>query len=384
MEAKEPKALKTGASEAVPVQVPQTPRSSGSVPDRPMTPSQTLALAIQKGVDPSVLKQMLDLQERWEANEARKAYVAAMAAFKQKAPAVLAKDAEVDFTTGKGRTHYRHATLGAIVQQITAMLSEHGLGVSWSVDQANGGVSVTCHVTHERGHSESVTLTAPPDDSGNKNRIQQIGSTVTYLERYTLLAALGLATADQDDDGIAAGRRPGVDPAPRTSDGPADAGSDVPPCPRCGGPMWDNRAEREQDKRNIAAGKRKKPPRAAFRCKDKACDGAIWSASEAAGETPREKGGGAVPQARDGEEPPPPAAATPAEERHADIENERARTCVCVFEDMGVPRDTLEAKMCRVAGAWTDDDLARLGEVYKAIRDGKTTVEAEFGVQQPF
>jgi len=365
MEAKEAKALKTGASEAVPVPVPQT---RDGVPDRPMTPSQTLALAIQKGVDPSVLKQMLDLQERWEANEARKAYVAAMAAFKQRAPAVLAKDAEVDFTTGKGRTHYRHATLGAIVQQITAMLSEHGLGVSWSVDQANGGVSVTCHVTHERGHSESVTLTAPPDDSGNKNKIQQIGSTVTYLERYTLLAALGLATADQDDDGIAAGRRPGVEPeAPEPRDGGAT--SDVPPCPKCGGPMWDNRAEREQDKRDIEAGKRKKKPRAAFRCKDKACGGVIWSASE-------------VPQTRDKTEPAD--GEQPVEKRHADIENEKVRKSVCAFEDIGVPRDILEAKVCRQAAAWTEDDLALLRRVYKAIRNGKTTVEAEFGVQQPF
>ncbi len=159
-------------------------------------------------------------------------------------------------------------------------------------------------------------------------------------------------------------------PAGRSDNGSRSRGTDVPPCPRCGGPMWDNRAEREQDKRDIEAGKRKKKPRAAFRCKDKKCDGVIWSASE----------GATAPEAAE----PAPAAATPAEERHADIENERARTCVCVFEDMGVPRDILEAKMARVAGAWTDDDLARLGEVYKAIRDGKTTVEAEFGVKQPF
>jgi hypothetical protein len=32
-----------------------------------------------------------------------------------------------------------------------------------------------------------------------------MGSTVTYLERYTLLAATGIATKDQDDDGAASG-----------------------------------------------------------------------------------------------------------------------------------------------------------------------------------
>jgi hypothetical protein len=39
------------------------------------------------------------------------------------------------------------------------------------------------------------------DATGNKNPVQQIGSTVTYLQRYTLLAATGLATSDSDDDG---------------------------------------------------------------------------------------------------------------------------------------------------------------------------------------
>ncbi len=168
----------------------------------PPGPSQILALAVQSGADPEIIEKMLCLQERWEANEAKKQFVKAMAAFKQRAPAVLARDGEVDFKTSKGRTHYKHSTLGSIVTQTAALLGEHGLSVSWSTSQQEGQITVSCHVTHEAGHSECVTLTAPPDDSGNKNRIQQVGSTVTYLQRYTVLAVLGFATADQDDNGI--------------------------------------------------------------------------------------------------------------------------------------------------------------------------------------
>jgi hypothetical protein len=43
-------------------------------------------------------------------------------------------------------------------------------------------------------------MSAPPDASGGKNTIQQIASTVTYLQRYTLLAITGVATKGQDDD----------------------------------------------------------------------------------------------------------------------------------------------------------------------------------------
>jgi hypothetical protein len=46
-------------------------------------------------------------------------------------------------------------------------------------------------------------LAAAPDASGSKNAIQAIGSTISYLERYTLLALTGLATHDMDDDGQA-------------------------------------------------------------------------------------------------------------------------------------------------------------------------------------
>jgi ERF superfamily len=60
---------------------------------------------------------------------------------------------------------------------------------------------VTCILTHQMGHSEETTLAGAPDNSGSKNSIQAIGSTVTYLERYTLLAATGLAAANGDNDG---------------------------------------------------------------------------------------------------------------------------------------------------------------------------------------
>jgi hypothetical protein len=55
------------------------------------------------------------------------------------------------------------------------------------------------------GHSEETTLSAPSDTTGSKNPIQAIGSTITYLERYTLLALTGLATYDQDDDAQSVG-----------------------------------------------------------------------------------------------------------------------------------------------------------------------------------
>ena len=175
-------------------------------------PSALIQQALASQATPETLERLMGLQERWEANEARRAYVTAMAGFKANPPRIV-KDKLVSFTG----TQYRHATLGNVVSAISDGLSRHGLSAAWQTSQDGGRVSVTCTITHERGHSESTTLTGAPDDSGKKNAIQQIGSTVTYLQRYTLLALTGLATYEGDDDGR------GSQPARTISDAEAQA-----------------------------------------------------------------------------------------------------------------------------------------------------------------
>ena len=162
--------------------------------------------ATDESFDLEKLDRLLDVKERWEHEEARKAYVSALAAFKRNPP-TLVKNQQVDFSARGGRTKYNYASLGDVASQVAAGLAEHGLSHGWAVKQEDSGVTVTCTLTHEWGHSESVSIAAPEDASGNKNSIQQIGSTITYLERYTLLAITGLAAHDQDDDGQAAGPR---------------------------------------------------------------------------------------------------------------------------------------------------------------------------------
>jgi hypothetical protein len=60
-------------------------------------------------------------------------------------------------------------------------------------------VTVSCIISHRAGHSEENSLSARHDTSGNKNPIQALGSAVTYLQRYTLKAAVGVAAAADDD-----------------------------------------------------------------------------------------------------------------------------------------------------------------------------------------
>ena len=161
--------------------------------------NKIMALAIEKG-DLDKVEKMMELQERYEAKEAKKEYIAAMAAFKANPPKIE-KDAHVNYTHSKGTTDYRHATLANVTEKINSALSEHGLSSAWETNQDEKGISVTCKITHVMGHSESTTLRAAADVSGGKNAIQAIGSTVTYLQRYTLKSLCGLAESAFDDDG---------------------------------------------------------------------------------------------------------------------------------------------------------------------------------------
>lgn len=164
-------------------------------------PLRLVELAINKGADVVQLERLMDLQERHEKSAARRAYVHAMASFKQH-PIEIAKDKAVGYKDRNGGfVGYRHATLAGVTQVLVPALAKHGLSHSWSIHQENGSVAVRCTLTHEQGHSECIEIKAPPDASGKKNAIQQIASTITYLQRYTLLAITGTSTEEMDDDG---------------------------------------------------------------------------------------------------------------------------------------------------------------------------------------
>jgi hypothetical protein len=174
------------------------------------TPMQLLAAAHAKGASIEELRELMALQERFEANQARKAYVKAMAQFKSE-PITVEKDRHVKIPhkNGGGITEYKHASLAAVVDAVVARMGKFGLAHNWDVKQADGHVTVTCAITHELGHTERVTITGPRDDSGSKNMLQQISSAVTYLQRYTLMALCGLASKEMDDDGRSTGSQSG-------------------------------------------------------------------------------------------------------------------------------------------------------------------------------
>lgn len=165
------------------------------------SPMGMMMAAVQQGISLEQVEKMMHIQREWEKNEAEKAFNDALAAFKAEAVEVI-KRKTVDFTSQKGRTHYKHAELSDVVEAVGPALSKHGFAWSWKTEQSNGVIRVTCILKHRQGHSDSVSLEASADQSGNKNGIQAIASTVTYLQRHTLKSITGVSEKGDDTDGV--------------------------------------------------------------------------------------------------------------------------------------------------------------------------------------
>jgi hypothetical protein len=162
--------------------------------------------------DPAKLERFLDVIAKEDERKAKQAFNEAISAAKGEIPTIN-KNRTVDFTSAKGRTYYKYEDLGEIARIVDPVLKKHGLSYRFRSHQNGQKLTITCIVSHARGHFEENTLEASEDHSGNKNAIQAIGSAAAYLQRYTLKLALGLA-ASSDTDGNAKPQTPASDTTP--------------------------------------------------------------------------------------------------------------------------------------------------------------------------
>jgi hypothetical protein len=198
--------------EIAPARVPRKQRGTAvakaettAIAAKAATPGPTTDTAAILGmierimVDPNAsverANQAFDFYMKVQAEQARKAFDEAVAAAKAEIKPVK--------RNATGHNEKRYADFSAIAQEIDPILGKHGLSYRFRSQQGDK-ISVTCRLTHKAGHGEETTLSGPADTSGNKNAIQAIGSTLSYLQRYSLVLMLGLAAA-KDDDGKAAG-----------------------------------------------------------------------------------------------------------------------------------------------------------------------------------
>lgn len=106
-------------------------------------------------------------------------------------------DATVKVTTKTGGSYdFRYATLANIMVHVRPILAKHGLSVTQGI---NVDVLETT-LLHSSG--QSIRYTVPISLDGS---MQEVGSRISYLRRYSISACLGVVADDDDDANIASG-----------------------------------------------------------------------------------------------------------------------------------------------------------------------------------
>jgi hypothetical protein len=159
------------------------------------------AAARDKDVDIEKFERLMTLRERVSLADARRAFYAALANAKGEfAPILKKRTVDYEHKDAQGRTKYSYEEFADISAVVDPILSRHGLTYRFKTVQDAAKIKVTCILSHADGYSEENSLEGVEDKSGQKNPNQAIGSTVTYLQRYTLKEAVGVG-ASRDDDG---------------------------------------------------------------------------------------------------------------------------------------------------------------------------------------
>ena len=173
---------------------------STAIAENPTTIHETNPLAIiqsavDRGMEPAHLTQLFDLQERWEKNRAAERFGEAMAKFQANCPVVhKAKSAK---SSGNFQG-YSYASYDDVMRAAAPVLKECGLAISFSTEQVEKQLKVTCRIRHGI-HYEDHSLTVPVPDM-RVNDTQKYGGALSYAKRYALCAALNIVTSDEDND----------------------------------------------------------------------------------------------------------------------------------------------------------------------------------------
>lgn len=163
-----------------------------------ITPMEMIMMAVQNSADLDKVEKLLELKERWEANEARKAYAKSFAI----AQANILPVVKNKFNN---QTKSNYAELANIIETAQPIYTKEGFSVTFNEGDCSkeGHARVLADVLHCQGHKEQYRLDVPLDGTGirgnaNMTPIHGKASAVSYGKKYLLCMIWNIPTADND------------------------------------------------------------------------------------------------------------------------------------------------------------------------------------------
>lgn len=157
-----------------------------------------ISQAVAANVPIETLERLFTLRERVKAEQAKEAFVKALAGFQGELKTIV----KTKKVMGKdGKLRYMFAPMDSIIEQIKGPEAKYGFAHTWTVDSTvSGYITAICKITHELGHSETTDFKVPIMANEFMNAPQHVASALTFAKRYSLCNALGIATGDEDVD----------------------------------------------------------------------------------------------------------------------------------------------------------------------------------------
>ena len=143
----------------------------------------------------------IDGQRKMETLTDERAFAHAMADFYKNPPRIIKNRLAEMLKDGRKLYEYNFADLDAYATAAQSALAERGITWSFPFSETNGVITVSCILRFGLYAHTPTSMSSPADQTGGKNGIQAKGSTLSYLERYTLCGATGLTAGMPDNDG---------------------------------------------------------------------------------------------------------------------------------------------------------------------------------------
>ena len=150
----------------------------------------------------AVIERFVDLELKVSKRNAEKAFFSALAEFQQECPQIAKTSSTKGATSGGSGFGYNYAEIDEIQKTVKPFLYSRGLSFNWDTKMTDNVIECVCTLRHKDGHYITSAFSSPvKGDMGKMNTVQQHGSALTYLKRYTLVSILGLTTTEPDSDG---------------------------------------------------------------------------------------------------------------------------------------------------------------------------------------
>jgi hypothetical protein len=162
------------------------------------SPSELIQIAITSGTDLDKLEKLLNMQERWELGESKKAFSRDFAKAQSEIEPVIKKAVNP-------QTHSKYALLENINEVIKPIYTKYGFSVTFNeIDSPSSDyIRLLACVKHYMGHAEEYRYDSPFECTGlkgNSNMTKTHGkaSAVSYGRRYLLCMIFNISTVDID------------------------------------------------------------------------------------------------------------------------------------------------------------------------------------------